>query len=330
MHSWKQTPVKTQHQLPASSGSTSTFASLEGFLGNISPAAIPTLLIGKLMTVTNVFNNNSPVSEDTLDSENELEDDQVTSIDSTHVDEKPEKSKRSSFLFKSFGDEDNGFQEKAVTSPQSLSPPPIHSAEDDNQKKTKLQSRHSLGKIPAAVKDVIKHQVLRTDDDVDQGSPIRRNRGSSFNTIRQISLSSFSLHNKKSSELTSSTSNENNQALAVKPKATTRHNRASSIGSFILSSGSKTLGKLSDHYYKNEEHHHFIWANRRILKSAEQHRVEHYDLLLKLSNDDMMPDEMEEIQQHMNEQLNNYFPMLLQSESVQAGKITMTRENKYP
>lgn len=191
-------------------GGTS-FLSFDSFLENISPAALPTMLMGKLMNVTNVFQQ---PSTDSASAENEpLENDQKQPSSSllssvkipymSNTTKKKEDSaaalttspnemttsslasrlKRNSLFFnKSTKEDTNRVIEESLDEPLNASPPSSNNASqdyfrgaaDNDQQQYEVQpitinktrphsGSYSLAKIPRAVTDAIKHQVLRSD-----------------------------------------------------------------------------------------------------------------------------------------------------------------------
>lgn len=199
---------------PNTGAAGGTFLSFDSFLENISPAALPTILMGKLMNVTNIFQQQSTATTTGATEEYEsLDDDQthqqqhtssiLSSVRIPYMNNSKRKDnntvlttspnemttsslasrlKRNSlFSNKGTNIDDKATEESSDTS-SSQSPPPSNNApqdyfrgtENDQQQTDQVQpitinrsrplsGSYSLSKIPRAVTDAFKHQVLRSD-----------------------------------------------------------------------------------------------------------------------------------------------------------------------
>lgn len=246
-----------------------------------------------------------------------------------------------------------------------------------------------LTKIPRAVSDAIKHQVLRSEEFItpavsstssgslqlpEQPQQQNRNRSSSLHTLR-YHMSPFYLYNKINNAPANSSSETVNTELksthsgdiSLIPSTTTtslpnivsptpvktRTHRATSLGSMLLSGGSKTWHKftpgVSDTQqlpFNESQHRHPkrpMWLNTKMTRELKEAlEAEQEDRSLSSSEEvpssdgedsvdiptsmehtvhivgESDPQILEEEQQTMNDHLNANFPMLLKTEIVEA------------
>jgi hypothetical protein len=402
----------------------------------MSPGALPTMLMGKLMNVTNLFGNSSNSGENTAatvankeeegeeleegeeeilsSSDNEYE----PSEDTTHhhslfssINKIPsstaKKLKRNSLFF----NKSPSYLEPATvtittdspspptTTALSDAPTPYASASpEDNHSgissgdlstaldetttpKSSTRPRsgtfNNLSKIPRAVSDAIRHQVLRSDELSSSASlqlpppPTEqqqgRNRSSSLSTLRHH-MSPFYLYNKINSSPASSSSETVNAELSTRncgdislisstslsmavqspaPINKTRTQRATSLGSMLLSSGSKTWHKFtpSTDLQMNEGLHRHpkgpMWLSAKMTQelkealegassSSEGSACDEEEIEIPQSmehatqvTEEVNPHILQEEQQAMNDNLNANFPMLLKTETVEAAFVSL-------
>jgi hypothetical protein len=200
---------------PTTGINSGTFLSFDSFLENISPAALPTMLMGKLMNVTNVFQQQSTATTTSATEEDEsLDYDQkqqqqqhtlsiLSSVripymnnskrkdDNTTLTTSPNemapsslasKLKRNSLFFNRSANIDDKATEESSDKSPSQSPPLSNNASQEYfrgaekyqqqidevqpitiNKSRPLSGSYSLSKIPRAVTDAFKSQVLRSD-----------------------------------------------------------------------------------------------------------------------------------------------------------------------
>lgn len=380
--------------------SNGSFLSLDSFLDNISPAALPTMLIGKLMNVTNIFGSNStntttttaaltpqpiPIEEDydSSDEEYVTPSEDIPSITkNTNLVNSPnelptstsylsaKKSKRSSLFFNKSAPETSSLE--ASSNNTSATDSAVTETSSNSEKPSswpRSGTFNNLAKIPRAVTDAIKHQI-KPDETTQQS----RNRSSSISAIKQH-IPPFNFYNKSNkdsehslpsvnTELTTAHSGDvslistANNSSSTSSNSKTRSNRATSIGSMILSGGSKTWHRLTpstgDYYFQqqhlNENTHRHpkgpMWINGKLSRELKEAQEEYEDTTSSDEDNDSSsvdadiavgpereekdPKIISEEQQTMNEHLNANFPMLLKTEIVEAAlKATFWRTIPY-
>ncbi|KAI8978503.1 hypothetical protein BDB01DRAFT_800156 [Pilobolus umbonatus] len=280
-------------------------------LANISPAAFPTLIMGKFMNIANMFQF-------------------IPSDDGDVLIEQPKKIEDTTSTQRE--SQDGIYQNRSIhhPSPPLLSPTasPIPHREDN--------SGYSLIRIPRIVTDAFKSQILRTKDDntktiqstsdseiqsdssflsENSNTTNKSRRRHSFNLSRSY-LPSFNLKMAINNRDTlDASSQETTSRDSVGSK--TRRDRAKSIGSMILSSSSKRLSKLnpiaSRELSADKPHaKDGIWINQDLLTHLRQQSTDNMDILTGLDESD------DSLHAPLNEVLNKTFPMLLGSENVEA------------
>lgn len=170
------------------SNSTS-FLSFDSFLENVSPAALPTMLLGKLMNVTGLFQQQNTVEQPPSTSDDELSQDTENSQLTQQSEFAPASSLEHSLLPDDAGNRQSKIEDRQLTtSPNDITTSTTETKNKDGealvadpsqdyfngtQQKTKNESNRkiiplsghsSLAKIPRAVTDAIKRQVQRTDN----------------------------------------------------------------------------------------------------------------------------------------------------------------------
>lgn len=186
---------------PPNSNSTGTFLSFDSFLENISPAALPTMLMSKLINMTGASQNPTTEQQSATEETNELvpDDDSSTGKEpssllhrlslaspldkkknetsSSSSDSLANRIKRRSLFFNwSTGNIESPTQVKNsaddlqdVPQDDTDMEPQEQKSSDDNQvvianKTRPASTSYSFTKIPRAVSGAIKTQVLRTDN----------------------------------------------------------------------------------------------------------------------------------------------------------------------
>ncbi|CAO3656755.1 unnamed protein product [Mucor hiemalis] len=382
---------------PAGVKSNGSFLSFDSFLDNISPAALPTMLIGKLMNVTNICNGSNSTNTttttvsltpqpmpneeeyDSSDEEYVTPSEDIPSITkdinfTTSPKEIPastsylsaKKLKRNSLFFNKSAPEAISSETSSNNNSTDASLLETGNSSEKPASRPRSGTFNNLAKIPRAVTDAIKHQIKP-----DEATTQNRNRSSSINAIKQH-IPPFNFYNKanKDSEsslpcvntalttahsgdvsLISTTHNNNSNNK-------TRSSRATSIGSMILSGGSKTWHRLTpsngDYYFQqqhlNENTHKHpkgpIWVNDKLLRDLKEAKENDSDTTSSDDDNDCSSGDadiltgtakeekdskiMSEEQQTMNEHLNANFPMLLKTEVVEAVfKATFWRTIPY-
>ncbi|KAI8368694.1 hypothetical protein BD560DRAFT_398455 [Blakeslea trispora] len=321
------------------SSNSNTFMSLDSFWDNISTAALPTVLMGKLVNITSLFQMQQRTMA-TGDAEDILHDKDSTdeSEDEPNL-KQPEvssvtKSKKNSLFSKPVSDTSES------TDVASLS----------NQVFRTDNSASSSDSISSKTPPPSSHQANETN----------RSRNSSLSSIRQH-ISPTYLYNKIHAHTTSSSpslevahtdmarpsadislmSHEDSEREKGQLMVTNRKQRAKSVGSAILTG---TLSRLTpsiiDNYYHQQhinENNHIhtkgpVWMNDQMIEELEESiqpndyddsdsesemDLEDQTILesLKSRGNDLMKQGQQET---MNEHLNVNFPMLLEAENVNA------------
>jgi hypothetical protein len=210
-----------------SASNSTSFLSFDSFLDNVSPAALPTMLMGKLMNLTSLFQQGSTNPEQrsgTSDDEQsqdteEQQDAQLTaSPNEMTATSLASKFKRNSLFFNKSANSTDTSNEEAESSVAET--PPSQDYLNDTQQQTEnenssrkmrpLSGSYSLTKIPRVVTDAIKHQMLRADNtstvsgtsssDTEQlqlSTNDTRSRSSSLSALRHH-ISPFHRHTKMS------------------------------------------------------------------------------------------------------------------------------------
>ncbi|CEP11565.1 hypothetical protein [Parasitella parasitica] len=256
----------------AGAGGSGSFLSFDSFLENISPAALPTMLMGKLMSVTNVFqqpssttssNNTTAEEEESVEEEQKQhfssrlpsiripyvstkkKDEPTTAAATTTLTTSPNEMsssslasrlKRNSLFFNKSNTVNSSSTATGELSPDASptqSPPPSSGSSQQQQdyfrgaeqpepvqpititKSRPLSGPYSLSKIPRAVTDAIKHQVLRSEPTA---------TSSNVPTIEPPSSSA-------SSTTTATTTSEQDQSTTTLNPNNNR-NRSSSLSAF--------------------------------------------------------------------------------------------------
>jgi sterol 3beta-glucosyltransferase len=220
---------------------STNFLSFDSFLENVSPAALSTMLMGKLMNVTSLFQqqgssmNNTSTSDDELSQEtwklkqqsgssllNDSKDGDAqltTSPNEMSTTSLVSRLKRNSLFFSkpsamtdTNSDEGEAFVTDTLPSQDYFNGTQHQPTENESNRKTRpLSGSYSLSKIPRAVTDAIKHQVIRADNtnstnseassassDTEQiqvNANDTRSRSSSLSALRHH-ISPFNLYNK--------------------------------------------------------------------------------------------------------------------------------------
>lgn len=272
------------------------------------------------------------------------------------------KSKRSSLFFNKSAPETSSLE--ASSNNTSATDSAVTETSSNSEKPSswpRSGTFNNLAKIPRAVTDAIKHQI-KPDETTQQS----RNRSSSISAIKQH-IPPFNFYNKSNkdsehslpsvnTELTTAHSGDvslistANNSSSTSSNSKTRSNRATSIGSMILSGGSKTWHRLTpstgDYYFQqqhlNENTHRHpkgpMWINGKLSRELKEAQEEYEDTTSSDEDNDSSsvdadiavgpereekdPKIISEEQQTMNEHLNANFPMLLKTEIVEAGRNT--------
>lgn len=270
------------------------------------------------------------------------------------------KSKRSSLFFNKSGQETTASEvsnNNASTTDSTVTE--TSSSNEKPSSRPRSGTFNNLTKIPRAVTDAIKHQI-RPDETTQQN----RNRSSSISAIKQH-IPPFNFYSKSNRDSEHSLPSVNtelrtahtgdvslistaNNSSSSSSSSKTLTNRATSIGSMILSGGSKTWHRLTpstgDYYFQqqhlNENTHRHpkgpMWINEKLGRELKEAQEEYEDttssdeendsssvdadIAVEPEKEEKDPKIMSEEQQTMNEHLNANFPMLLKTEIVEAGR----------
>ncbi|KAI9342411.1 hypothetical protein BD770DRAFT_204796 [Pilaira anomala] len=341
------------------------FPNFDSFLENISPAALPTLLMGKLLNVTGLFqnsnNNNNKASSP--EDEEEDEDDDIFS-DGTDYEIQDTNPQQKSGLFSSLKKHNNKKDPQKRLSRTSIffhwpTPEPIEEASSSSpsssdgiasspeESSTKPPvSFNSLTRFPRVVSDAFKNPAS-TQTQSDDNS--KRRRSSSLSMLKntfyrnsrkdtsgsELDIADTAIHSNQSGDV----------SLTSTPEMT--KNRSSSIGSMLLSGGSKTWHKLTPSNDSNTNPHENyrhpkgpIWMNTKMMKDLQYLKEQNQPTDTTLLEEGYVTDEedaadqtsiLSQEQRMMNEHLNANFPMLLKTEHVEAAfKASFWRTIPYP
>ncbi|GAA5812088.1 hypothetical protein MFLAVUS_005538 [Mucor flavus] len=382
----KKRPLSMPPNSKPSSNSTS-FLSFDTFFENVSPAALPTMLMGKLMSVTGLFQNNSTTSAMTQEEEEEevLSDNteyetQVVNTNqqrshlfssvkipsmpsnskdpvlSTSPPDLTKKQKRNSIFFNWTTSEPMVVVDTNSSSSDTLSSAEESSPTSDDRSKSQTtrprsSTFNSISKIPRAVSEAIKHQVLP------QPQP-GRSKSNSLSMLRKNIYPFYRSNSRKDANYmyTADTTVHPNQSGDISltpPQVITTRNRSASLGNRLMSGGSKTWHKLtpSGDFYFNQQHmnenqHRHpkgpMWTNtkminelKRAVQEGELSRQIDTSSINQVNDQESASNSLDvslaEEQRTMNEHLNANFPMLLKTEHVEAAfKASFWRTIPYP
>lgn len=375
----KKRPLSMPPNSKPSSNSTS-FLSFDTFFENVSQAALPTMLMGKLMSVTGLFQNNSTTpamtqeeeEEEVLSDNTEYETQNLNTnqqrshlfssvkipsmpssskdpILSTSPPNFTKKQKRNSIFFNWTTSEPMVVVDTNSSSSDTLSSAEESSPTSDDRSKSQTtrprsSTLNSISKIPRAVSDAIKHQVLP------QYQP-GRSKSNSLSMLRNHIYPFYRNNSRKDANdmYTADTTVHSNQSGDISltpPQVTATRNRSASLGNRLISGGSKTWHRLtpSGDFYFNQQHmneyqHRHpkgpMWTNAKMMNELKQ-AVQESELSRQIdtSSINQVNDQEEsasnsvgvslaEEQRTMNEHLNANFPMLLKTEHVEAGKLSL-------
>lgn len=337
------------------------FPNFDSFLENISPAALPTLLMGKLFNVTGIFQNNNNNNKASNPEDEEEDEEEDVFSDGTDYEIQDTNTQQKSGLFSSLKKHNNKKdpQQKrlsrtsiffhSTTAPEPIeeasssdgiaSSPEESTTDDKSSTKPPHVSLNSLTRFPRVVSDAFKHPAS-TQTQSDDNSKRRRSSSLSMlkNTFYRNSRKETSGSELDIADTAIHSNHSGDVSLTSTPEIT--KNRSSSIGSMLLSGGSKTWHKLTPsndfNMSQHENHRHPkgpIWMNTRMMKDLQYLKEQHQPTDTALLEEGYVTDEedaadqtsiLSQEQRTMNEHLNANFPMLLKTEHVEAGK-----EKKY-